>query len=127
MQTVTKAILEYNRGRDAERLKIKLAAIRADIFAFFRGTCPLFYSTLRLDRSLAASPAVLACGDLHLQNFGSYKGDNRLVYFDRMILTKAALPVAFDWCNIHIDNGEIPGYWRQRPKWSRRLSGPRDK
>jgi uncharacterized protein (DUF2252 family) len=25
---------------------------------------------------------VWVCGDLHLENFGSYKGDNRLVYFD---------------------------------------------
>ena len=82
MHTTTQAILEYNRGRDPQRLRLKLAAIRTNPFAFFRGTCPLFYSTLALDRSLLSSPMVLACGDLHLENFGSYKGDNRLVYFD---------------------------------------------
>lgn len=97
MQTVTKAILDYNRGRDPERLKMKLAAIRADAFGFFRGTCPLFYSTLKLDRSLVASPSILACGDLHLQNFGSYKGDNRLVYFDLNDFDESCVaPVAFD-------------------------------
>lgn len=82
MHAVTRAILDDNRGRDAQRLKLKLAAIRADAFAFFRGTSALFYRTLVLPAALKTSPAVLACGDLHLQNFGSYKGDNRLVYFD---------------------------------------------
>ena len=97
MQTVTKAILDYNRGRDPERLKMKLAAIRADAFGFFRGTCPLFYSTLKLDRSLVEGPSILACGDLHLQNFGSYKGDNRLVYFDLNDFDESCVaPVAFE-------------------------------
>ena len=97
MQTATKAILDHNRGRDPERLRMKLAAIRADVFAFFRGTCPLFYHTLQLDPSLTASPAVLACGDLHLQNFGSYKGDNRLVYFDLNDFDESCVaPVAFE-------------------------------
>jgi uncharacterized protein (DUF2252 family) len=82
MHTVTKAILKDNHGRDAKRLQLKLSILRADAFAFFRGTSALFYRTLELNRTLLAAPAVLACGDLHLQNFGSYKGDNRLVYFD---------------------------------------------
>ena len=97
MQTVTKSILDYNQGRDPERLKIKLTEIRADPFAFFRGTCPLFYSSLHLDRTLVASPLVLACGDLHLENFASYKGDNRLVYFDLSDFDESCIsPVAFE-------------------------------
>ena len=28
------------------------------------------------------APRTLVCGDLHLENFGSFKGDNGLVYFD---------------------------------------------
>ncbi|WP_139101236.1 DUF2252 family protein, partial [Acinetobacter baumannii] len=28
------------------------------------------------------APPAWSCGDLHLENFGSYKGDNRLAYFD---------------------------------------------
>lgn len=97
MQADTKAILDYNKGRDPQRLKMKLAGIRADAFAFFRGTCPLFYSALPLGRSLKLSPTVLACGDLHLENFGSYKGDNRLVYFDLVDFDEAcAVPVAFE-------------------------------
>ena len=97
MHTETKAILESNQGRDPERLKMKLAAIRENPFAFFRGTCPLFYDTLRLDRSLLSSPLVLACGDLHLENFASYKGDNRLVYFDINDFDESCVaPLAFD-------------------------------
>lgn len=38
-----------------------------------------------------------ACGDLHLENFGSYKGDNRLVYFDINDFDEAALaPATWD-------------------------------
>src|SRR6202023_1394426 len=37
------------------------------------------------------------CGDLHLENFGSYKGDNRLAYFDINDFDEAALaPVSWD-------------------------------
>ena len=32
--------------------------------------------------ALPHSPVCWICGDLHIENFGSYKGDNRLVYFD---------------------------------------------
>lgn len=51
-------------------------------FRFFRGTCHLFYEDLRSAAGLPASPVGWVCGDLHLENFGTYKGDNRLVYFD---------------------------------------------
>lgn len=97
LQAVTQAIVDDNLGRDPERLTIKFAALRADDFAFFRGTSALFYRTLELDRALLASPAALACGDLHLQNFGSYKGDNRLVYFDLNDFDESCVaPVAFE-------------------------------
>ncbi|MEP7155679.1 MAG: DUF2252 family protein [Betaproteobacteria bacterium] len=82
MNAVTESIIESNLGRDPERLRMKFAALRTDPFAFFRGTAPLFYETLSLDRRLLSAPLVLACGDLHLENFASYKADNRLVYFD---------------------------------------------
>ena len=97
MHAETTAILHHNLGRDPERLKLKLAAMRADPFAFFRGTSPLFYATLPLVRELTSSPMVLVCGDLHLENFGSYKGDNRLVYFDLVDFDESCVaPVAFE-------------------------------
>ena len=56
--------------------------MRSSPFVFLRATCHLFYRRLPDLPLFADAPAVWSCGDLHLQNFGSYKGDNRLVYFD---------------------------------------------
>ena len=85
MNRTTQAILDYNAGRDPARLRRKLALIAGDPFAFMRGTCHLFYaglSALPAAPVLRAAPRVWICGDLHLENFGTFKGDNRLVYFD---------------------------------------------
>jgi uncharacterized protein (DUF2252 family) len=51
-------------------------------FRFLRGTCHLFYEDLQASDALPQYPLTWICGDLHLENFGTYKGDNRLVYFD---------------------------------------------
>lgn len=51
-------------------------------FRFYRGACHLFYEDLSKSNALPGYPLCWICGDLHLENFGSYKGDNRLVYFD---------------------------------------------
>ena len=51
-------------------------------FRFFRGTCHLFYEDLSKTDAFQQYPVTWICGDLHLENFGSYKGNNRLVYFD---------------------------------------------
>ena len=61
---------------------MKYELMAGNAFSFFRGTCHLFYEDLRRSDSLPVSPAAWICGDLHLENFGTYKGDNRLVYFD---------------------------------------------
>ncbi|RDK08913.1 DUF2252 domain-containing protein [Cupriavidus lacunae] len=82
MHAATQAILTFNHGRDPERLTRKLATIAADPFAFFRGTNHLYAASLRDEAPLHDAPATYVCGDLHLENFGSFKGDNGLVYFD---------------------------------------------
>ena len=79
---LTRRILAQNSGRDAARLELKLQLLREDAFAFFRGTNPLFLDFLPRRHSLFRAPATLVCGDLHLENYGAYKGDNRLCYFD---------------------------------------------
>jgi len=91
MIDVAASIREFNAGRDPERLARKYAAMRKDPFTFLRGTCHLFYDRLPAARILAKAPAAWICGDLHLENFGSYKGDNRLVYFDLNDFDEAAL------------------------------------
>jgi uncharacterized protein (DUF2252 family) len=71
-----------NRGRDPQRLQLKYRAMAADVFTFFRGTCHLFAEDWPADSELDRAPGTWICGDLHLENFGAYKGDNRLEYFD---------------------------------------------
>ena len=82
MHDSTRILLEYNAGRDPERLTRKLNAIAADPFSFFRGTNNLYAASLGGEALLHDAPRTLVCGDLHLENFGSFKGDNGLVYFD---------------------------------------------
>src|SRR5215471_11662636 len=90
-------IIAYNHGRDPERLRRKYAAMQADSFAFLRGTCHLFYEDWPSTSELNDAPAAWLCGDLHLENLGSYKGDNRLVYFDLNDFDEAILaPCTWD-------------------------------
>src|SRR5262245_11964056 len=90
-------IRRFNQGRDERLLKLKYQAMRADVFAFFRGSCQLFYEDWPKRTALNDAPPVWSCGDLHLENFGSYKGDNRLVYFDINDFDEAALaPCTWD-------------------------------
>ena len=94
---VVQQIQTYNFGRDPERLALKYSAMRASPFAFLRGSCHLFYAQLPRGGGLKSAPAVWACGDLHLENFGSYRGDNRQVYFDLNDFDDAALaPASWD-------------------------------
>lgn len=90
-QRVAQSILDFNSGRDPEMLRRKFALLRADPYAFYRGTCHLFYETLPRHAVLSAAPALLVCGDLHLENFGVHKGDNRLAYFDLSDFDEATL------------------------------------
>lgn len=91
---IVKRIQQANTGRDPERLVLKYRALRASPFAFFRGTCHLFYDRLAETGNKGTAPLVWCCGDLHLQNFGSYKGENRLAYFDINDFDEAALAPA---------------------------------
>src|SRR5450756_1003768 len=105
--SIVDRIRDFNAGRDPERLALKYRAMRASPFAFLRGTCHLFYDELAAASLPAGAPLVWACGDLHLENFGSYKGDNRLVYFDLNDFDEAALaPCTWDLvrflCSVHL-------------------------
>lgn len=91
MLDIAQAIASFNAGRDPERLAMKYKLMRSSPFVFLRGTCHLFYARLPRDKLLDGSPPVWICGDMHLENFGSYKGDNRLVYFDNNDFDEACL------------------------------------
>ena len=91
---VLERIKEFNQGRNPERLLLKYKAMASNSFVFFRGTCHLFYEDWPINSPLNDAPPVWVCGDLHLENFGSYKGDNRLVYFDINDFDEGALAPA---------------------------------
>jgi len=94
---VVDAIFANNAGRDPERVALKYAKMAQSPFIFLRGACHLFYDHLPDSRLFSDAPLAWCCGDLHFENFGSYKGDNRLVYFDINDYDEAALaPVNWD-------------------------------
>lgn len=95
--SIVSRIQQYNTGREPERLALKYDAMRRGPLGFLRGTAHLFHEDCRPPTELARSPLAWITGDLHLENFGSYKGDNRLTYFDINDFDEATLaPCAVD-------------------------------
>jgi len=111
MRDLVERIRSFNEGRDPELLRRKYQRMSANPFAFFRGTCHLFYEDWPVNSPLNTSPPVWISGDLHLENFGSYKGDNRLVYFGIN---------DFDEASSHLACGSshafLPASWWQRTR-----------
>ena len=70
---------------------LKYQMMAQNPFRFFRGTCHLFYEDLALVTDFPESPPTWLCGDLHLENFGSFKGNNRMEYFDLNDFDEAVL------------------------------------
>lgn len=89
--SIKQRITQYNHGRDPEILALKYKAIADNVFSFYRGTCHLFYEDLPKNLSISKAPHTWICGDLHLENFGCYKGSNRLAYFDLNDFDEAVL------------------------------------
>ena len=82
MADIAQRIVEFNKHRDPEKLLLKYKAIRENSFRFLRGTCHLFYEDLANQNTFPSSPTSWLCGDLHLENFGSFKGTDGEEYFD---------------------------------------------
>jgi uncharacterized protein (DUF2252 family) len=101
-RNISDRIQKFNKSqpRDADLLKAKYAAMRAteeNPFVFFRATCHLFYEDLPIKSWFAKAPLAWICGDLHIENFGNYKADNRHVYFDVNDFDEAILaPVTWE-------------------------------
>ncbi|MYM25959.1 DUF2252 domain-containing protein [Duganella sp. FT135W] len=87
-------VAAFNAGREAERVTQKYRLIADNPFVFLRGTCHLFYRDFPVDAQFNQAPLAWICGDLHLENLGAYKGDNRLSYFDLNDFDEAALAPA---------------------------------
>ena len=91
MIDVVQRIADFNSQRDRERVAMKYHNMRINPFIFLRGTCHLFYERLPRTSLFKTAPLTWNCGDMHLENFGSYKGDNRQTYFDMNDFDEAAL------------------------------------
>src|ERR1700738_174488 len=83
-------IAAFNAQWNSRLLQRKFDAMAHDASSFLRATAHLFFERLTTI-ALPHSPLVFGCGDLHLENFGSYSGDNRLTYFDQNDFDEAAL------------------------------------
>ena len=94
MHDATRRILAFNEGRNPKMLKHKYKYMRETPFRFYRGACHLFYEDLVKNGKLSASPLAWICGDLHLENFGSFRSANNQVYFDLNDFDEAMLAPA---------------------------------
>ncbi len=96
-RNIVERIRQHNAQGLPDMVQLKLAKLRSSPFAFLRGTCHLFYEDWPAAWPLNAAPLAWLCGDLHLENFGTYKGDNRLTYFDVNDFDESALaPLTWD-------------------------------
>ncbi|MES2935765.1 MAG: DUF2252 family protein [Pseudomonadota bacterium] len=97
MPNIIRLLKDFNAGREPERLQMKWKNLRSNPFVFLRGTCHLFYSRLPREDVFASAPISWICGDLHLENFGSFEADNGLTHFDINDFDEAALaPLTLD-------------------------------
>lgn len=91
MSSIAKKIYDHNKGRNKVFLDIKYKALKESPFRFYRGTCHLFFEYLSKNIPVKDPTKIWICGDLHIENYGTYKGDNGLVYFDMNDFDEAIL------------------------------------
>ena len=94
MLNIAQRIKAFNSNRLPPYTALKYQMMAENPFRFLRGSCHLFYEDLQKSDALPQYPLAWICGDLHLENFGTYKGDNRLVYFDVNDFDEVALAPA---------------------------------
>jgi uncharacterized protein (DUF2252 family) len=97
MVSLQERLKAFNANLLPDISKLKFEAMAENPFRFYRGTCHLFYEDVAAAAPLPLSPLAWICGDLHIENFGSYRGDNKLVYFDLNDFDEALLaPAAWE-------------------------------
>jgi uncharacterized protein (DUF2252 family) len=91
-------IARVNEGRIPKRVALKYKRMSAEVFAFFRGTDNLFARAWATGlQPPDPGPAVLQCGDLHLENFGAYAAQDGGFLFDINDFDEALIaPCGFD-------------------------------
>src|SRR5262249_6852279 len=91
MRDAITEFMDYNRAfarRSPELLRFKVARMAESPFAFFRGTFHLFARDV-IDRVHGAvpllsgdGPEVALIGDIHSENYGTFKAADGLVHYD---------------------------------------------
>ena len=98
---ISTRIREFNTNRLPEMLPYKYKAMRESSFRFYRGTAHLFFEDFPHKDKALDTPLTWLSGDLHLENFGTYRGDNRLIYFDINDFDEGLLgPASLDICRL---------------------------
>src|ERR1700704_4206892 len=111
---------EEDRGREltAEALRRKLVALASGPFSLLRGTFHVMAADLSQGRVPGASPSApegLVVGDLHLENFGTYRGASGELCFDVTDFDHAgAGPVDLDLKRLCTSAMLLPGIERAR-------------
>lgn len=91
MTTSNEQIKIYNQNRLPQFVQYKYMAMAENTFRFFRGTCHLFYTNWLKETPIIDSTRIWVGGDIHLENFGSYKAADRKVHFNINDFDEAAL------------------------------------
>lgn len=91
MRDAVQEFMTFNRNdarRSQELMRFKIARMAESPFAFFRGTFHLFARDA-LDASMVPAPLLSNAnvemdlvGDIHSENFGTYKADDGLIHYD---------------------------------------------
>jgi uncharacterized protein (DUF2252 family) len=82
VENIPSEVKSFNKNRNPYFLKMKYEAMRENRYRFFKATAHIFYKDLFKNSPLLKSPNTWLCGDLHFENFGSYKSNDRIAYFN---------------------------------------------
>jgi uncharacterized protein (DUF2252 family) len=97
MESLIRRIKDFNSNRIPDMLQLKYKGMKENMFRFYRGTNHLFYEDLMADQTIPPAPNAWISGDLHLENFGSFRSENKQVYFDLNDFDEAILaPVTWE-------------------------------
>lgn len=112
IRDVYQSVMQFNQNRDARFLPTKYKLMASSAFRFFRGSCHLFYQDLVQNQTWEDKTQIWICGDLHLENFGSYKSDHDVIYFDlndfdEAVLAHPSWDVSRFICSIFLEGKEL--------------------
>jgi len=112
MRNPYERVISFNHSRDVRFLPIKYRLMASSTFRFFRGSCHLFYEDLAQNQTWKDKTMTWICGDLHLENFGTYRSRHQVIYFDlndfdEAILAHPTWEVARFVCSIFLAGHEL--------------------